>query len=189
MANANSSLRLAAGVLVALAAVQIARPSAAALGETDEAPTIAVFPIGIADTSGEPPNPQWPERVAAVTAELARLLDASGKYREVDLASIRDRLAKVGPVYRCDGCWRDLAREVGADAVAIAVVHKISTLISSLHVWLLDVETQQIIRQGAVSLRGDTEEAWRRAVSFLLRRGILSEDARQPMLSSPFPGG
>ena len=73
--------------------------------------------------------------------------------------------------------------------MAIAVVHKISTLISSLHVWLLDVETQQIIRQGAVSLRGDTEEAWRRAVSFLLRRGILSEDARQPMLSSPFPGG
>ena len=73
--------------------------------------------------------------------------------------------------------------------MAISVVHKTSTLISSLHVWLLDVATQRMLRQGAVSLRGDTEEAWRRAVGFLLRRGILNGDASRPMLSSPFPAG
>jgi Protein of unknown function (DUF2380) len=189
MANANFSLSLAAGFLIALAAVQIVRAAAAALGETAQTPTIAVFPIEVADTSGEPPNPQWPERVTAVTAELAQQLQASGKYRVVDLAPVHERLATVAPVYRCQGCWRDLARAVGAETVAIAVVHKISTLISSLHVWLLDVETQQLIRQGAVSLRGDTEEAWRRAVGFLLRRGILREGDGPRMLSSPFPGG
>jgi hypothetical protein len=95
----------------------------------------------------------------------------------------------VAPIYRCDGCWRELAREVGADAAAITVVHKISTLVSSMHVWLVDVATQKLIRQGAVSLRGDTEEAWRRALGFLLRRGILSDGGGHPMLSSPFPGG
>ena len=72
---------------------------------------------------------------------------------------------------------------------AIAAVQKMSTLISSLHVWLVDVESGRLLRKGAVSLRGDTEEAWRRAVDFLLRRGILDPDPGRPMLSSPFPGG
>ena len=49
---------------------------------------------------------------------------ASGKYRAVDLTPERGRLAGMTPVYRCDGCWRELAREVGADAAAITVVHK-----------------------------------------------------------------
>jgi hypothetical protein len=95
----------------------------------------------------------------------------------------------LDPLYACGGCWRDVARSVEADTVAIAVVHKMSSLIASLHLWLLDVETQRTVWQGAVSLRGDTEEAWRRAVSFLLRRGVLGDDPGRPMLSSPFPGG
>ena len=102
------------------------------------------FPIEVADTSGEAGNPQWPERVAVVTGTLARELTASGRYRAVDLTSERGRLAGMAPIYRCDGCWRELAREVGADAAAITVVHKISTLISSMHVWLVDVATQKL---------------------------------------------
>lgn len=181
--------RLACRLLLALVAALPAPAALATLAEVAPPPVVAVFPIEIADTSGEPPNPQWPERVTAVTHELAVQLAASGQYREVELAPADMQAAASLPVYRCDGCWRDLARKAGADAVAITVVHKTSTLISSLHVWLLDVATQQTIRQGAVSLRGDTEEAWRRAVGFLLRRGILNPDASQPMLSSPFPGG
>jgi hypothetical protein len=176
-------------LLLMLAAALHAWPAAAESADAGPSPAIAVFPIEIADTSGEPPNPGWPARVTVVTDQLAQLLVASGKYRAVDLAPVRDRLAAAGPVHRCGGCWRDLAREVGAEAVAITVVHKMSTLISSMHVWLLDVATQRTIRRGAVSLRGDTEEAWRRSVGFLLRRGILDEDAARPTLSSPFPGG
>ena len=108
-------------------------------------PTVAVFPIEVADTSGEAGNPQWPQRVAVVTGTLARELTASGRYRAVDLTSERDRLAGMAPIYRCDGCWRELAREVGADAAAITVVHKMSTLVSSMHVWLVDVATQKLI--------------------------------------------
>lgn len=167
-------------------------PLPRALAElTDVAPppAVAVFPIEVADTSGEPPNPQWPAQVAVVTAELGRELAASGRYRLVDLAPVQDRMAGLDPLYACGGCWRDVARAAGADTVAIAAVHKMSTLIASLHLWLLDVETQRIVWQGAVSLRGDTEEAWRRAASFLLRRGVLGDDPGRPMLSSPFPGG
>ena len=175
-------------VLVATAEVR-AGPALATAADVATQSTVAVFPIEIADTSGEPANPQWPQRIRTVTAELALQLAASGKYRPVDLGAASDRIAAVEPIHRCDGCWRGLAREVGADAAAITVVHKISTLVSSMHVWLVDVTTQKLIRQGAVSLRGDTEEAWRRALGFLLRRGILSDRGGHPMLSSPFPGG
>ena len=187
--NAHVTARLACRILLIAAAIFQARPAAAAFAGGAPPPTVAVFPIEVADTSGEAGNPQWPERVAVVTGTLARELTASGRYRAVDLTSERGRLAGMAPIYRCDGCWRGLAREVGADAAAITVVHKMSTLVSSMHVWLVDVTTQKLIRQGAVSLRGDTEEAWRRALGFLLRRGILSDGGGHPMLSSPFPGG
>ena len=182
-------MRKAAGAALALSLVLQTGPVDAALAETTPPIVVAVLPIEVADTSGEAANPQWPGRIAAVTETLAQALSESGRYRAIDLTPESDRLAPMAPIYRCNGCWLAVVRETGADAVAITVVHKMSTLVASMHVWLLDVATQQTIREGAVSLRGDTEEAWQRAAEFLVRRGILSDKNGQPMLSSPFPGG
>ena len=180
------AVRRAALSVLALALLSPATAALAALADNAPPPLVAVFPIEVVDTSGEAANGQWPGRIAAVTHALAGQLAESGRYRTVELAPGD---AAEGPVHACAPCWRDPARKAGADAVAIAVVHKMSTLIASLHVWLVDVPTGQPLRQGSVSLRGDTEEAWRRAVAFLLRRGILEPNAAHPMLSSPFPGG
>ncbi|MFO1048376.1 MAG: DUF3280 domain-containing protein [Geminicoccaceae bacterium] len=170
--------------LLLLAAVP-ARPASATLATERAAPLVAVFPLEVVDTSGEPPNAQWPARIATVTRLLAERLAASGQYRAVELqAADPDQ-----PLYQCAACWRAPARTAGADTAAIAVVHKLSTLIAALHVWLIDVETQKLAWQGAVSLRGDTDEAWRRAMDYILRRGILSPEPGRQMLSSPFPGG
>ena len=97
--------------------------------------------------------------------------------------------SSYGHIETMAGAVAEGARAAGADEAALAVVHKMSTLIASLHVWLVDVPTGRTLRKGAVSLRGDTEEAWRRAVAVLLRRGILDPDPEHRMLSSPFPGG
>lgn len=176
-------MRWRRGLLLAIATTL---PLGPALGAEQPAPLVAVFPVEVVDTSGEPPNPQWPERIVGVTRALAGQLADSGRYRTVELEP-------GGPpgstVLRCPACWRDPALAAGADEAAIAVVQKMSTLIASLHIWLVDVSSGQIVRKGGVSLRGDTEEAWRRAVSFLLRRGILDPDPQHQMLSSPFPGG
>jgi hypothetical protein len=165
-----------------MAAALASRPALAALAADHPPPLVAVFPVEVVDTSGEPPNPQWPKRIANVTHALAGQLAESGRYRTVELAP-------GGAILQCAACWRDPARAAGAEEAAIAAVHKMSTLIASLHVWLVDVSTGRTVRKGAVSLRGDTEEAWRRAVGFLLRRGILDPDPEHQMLSSPFPGG
>ena len=101
--------------------------------------TMAVFPVELADTSGEAPRPGRAGQVAATTGELAALLEGSGRYRAVDLVPVRDGLAAAGPLHRCGGCWLDLAREAGAEVAAVAVVHKVSKLVSSMRVWLVDV--------------------------------------------------
>ena len=172
-------------LLLMLLAPVAARPSFATLATERVAPLVAVFPLEVVDTSGEPPNAQWPARIATVTRLLAERLAASGQYRAVELQPADPDQ----PLYRCATCWRVPAQTAGADTAAIAVVHKLSTLIASLHVWLIEVETQKLTWQGAVSLRGDTDEAWRRAMDYILRRGILSPEPGRQMLSSPFPGG
>ena len=171
--------------LLALVAALPLRPALAALASDHTPPLVAVFPLAVVDTSGEPPNPQWPERTAAVTHLLADRLAGSGHY-----STIEARPADPGrPVHQCAPCWRDPAREAGADLAAIAVVQKMSTLIASMHLWMIEVATQKLTWQGAVSLRGDTDEAWRRAMDYLLRRGLLAPEPGRQMLSSPFPGG
>ena len=151
--------------------------------------TMAVFPVELADTSGEAPRPGRAGQIAATTEVLADLLEGSSRYRKVDLAPVRDRLAAAGPLHRCGGCWLAMAREAGAEVAALAVVHKVSTLISSMQVWMVDVAARRVILEVAVSLRGDNDEAWRRAAGYLVRNVLLNEDADHPSLSSPFPGG
>ncbi|WP_159709921.1 DUF3280 domain-containing protein [Geminicoccus flavidas] len=150
---------------------------------------MAVFPVEFADTSGEPPGADRSGRIEDATAELDRLLEDSGKYRAVDLAPVQGRLQAAGPLHRCDGCWQGLARDAGAEVAAITVVHKISTLVASMHVWLVDVAAGRVVRDGAVSLRGDTAEAWQRGVRYLARNVLLNEDPDHVSRSSPFPGG
>jgi Protein of unknown function (DUF2380) len=172
--------------LVLLAAA-LGWPPAAARAEAGR--PLAVFPVELADTSGEAAKPGRAGQVAATTGELADLLEGSGRYREVDLSPLRDDLAAAGPLHRCGGCWIDMARRAGAEVAAVAVVHKVSTLVSSMYVWLVDVAARRVVRSGAVSLRGDTDEAWRRAAGYLARNVLLNESPDHPSLSSPFPGG
>jgi hypothetical protein len=182
-----------AGARLALAALALAvaggwRP-AGALAETGRPQAVAVFPVELVDTSGEAPRPGRDGQIAATTGELAALLDGTGRHRSVDLAPVRDRLAASGPLDRCDGCWLGLARDAGAEIAVVTVVHKVSTLISSMHVWMVDVADRRVVRDAAVSLRGDTDEAWRHAADYLVRNALGNEDAGHPSLSSPFPGG
>ena len=175
--------------LAAVLAVSAGWHPAAALAEAGRPRTVAVFPVELVDTSGEAPRPGRDGQIAATTGELAALLEGTGGYRSVDLAPVRERLAAAGPLDRCGGCWLGLAGDAGAEIAVVTVVHKVSTLISSMHVWVVEVADRRVVRDAAVSLRGDTDEAWRHAADYLVRNALSREDAGHPSLSSPFPGG
>src|SRR4051812_21397369 len=79
----------------------------------------AVFGFELLDTSEEGQltgeRADQTRRVALASAELKRLLDASGQIAEVDLAPQVATIQKDSPLFKCNGCEQDIARELGAD--------------------------------------------------------------------------
>ncbi|MGK9165563.1 DUF3280 domain-containing protein [Inquilinus limosus] len=136
----------------------------------------AVFPFELADTSGEPASPGHDARVALATAELVRKLEQSGRYRSVDLTPLAAEVAATAPRYDCGGCWLAVARKSGAALAVLPSVHKISTLISTMDIWVADLRTGQYVAHVQGQIRGDTDTAWLRGVGFLVDDRLL----RQP---------
>lgn len=118
---------------------------------------------------------------SASTAETARLhmLDGllSAKLRQEGY-----RLVGTGPVAAeakrqdlldCGTCASDLARKLGANISAVGWVQKVSNLILNVNLVLRDAATGKALRAGSVSIRGNTEQSWRRGLDYLLSESIF----------------
>ncbi|MGH6867293.1 MAG: DUF3280 domain-containing protein, partial [Methylocella sp.] len=105
----------------------------------------AVFPVELWDTSGEGAKPGQAARLKLATNKLTELMEQTGRYRSVDLSRFAARIAATEPRYNCNGCWRDVARDAGAELAVLAVVHKVSTLISSVDLYVADLATGKFI--------------------------------------------
>jgi hypothetical protein len=145
----------------------------AVVATAQEARPIAVFPVELWDTSGEGAKPGQAERLALATATLARLLEEAGPYRSVDLGPFAERIAATEPRYNCNGCWRQIARDAGAETAVLAVVHKVSTLISTVDIFIADVPADRYIAQAQGQFRGDDDRAYVRAFEFLVRQRLF----------------
>jgi hypothetical protein len=73
------------------------------------------------------------------------------------------------PPLVCNGCELDLARLVHADRVLLGEVDKVSTLIGSLYISIVDVAAGQHVFSPALGFRGDTVEAWQHAARCFVR--------------------
>jgi hypothetical protein len=143
-------------------------------GQAADIPTLLVLPLEIADTSGETASPakEREDRLTTLTLYLSRELGTHELYAVIDPVSIGSEIDKARaaqPLDRCNGCERDLARLVHADRVLIGAVDKVSTLIGSLRLRIVDVATGQSIFSRVLGFRGDTDEAWQRAARFFVR--------------------
>lgn len=152
--------------MAAFAALLTAASSTPPLAE--EARPTAVFPVELVDTSGEGTAPGQAERLELATRTLVRRLEQTGRYHAVDLEPFAAEVAATEPRYACGGCWRDVAREAGAEMAVVAVVHKVSTLISTISILIADLETDTYVARADGQLRGDTDEAYVRALEFLV---------------------
>ena len=61
------------------------------------------------------------------------------------------------------------ARAAGAKLVLLGGVHKMSTLIQWAKIQIADEEQGQVVFDRLVTFRGDTDEAWQKAESFVAR--------------------
>jgi hypothetical protein len=160
----------------------LARLSAAAFivagwtGAAAAAPAAAIFPFEIFDTSGEAPQSDLTERLAMATRVLSEALEKSGHYSPVDLGPFGPEVAATSPRYRCGNCFLPVARQAGAAYAIVPVVHKVSSLISSMDIWILDASSGADVAHLGGQIRGDTAEAYEHGVRFLVRNRLQADE-------------
>jgi Protein of unknown function (DUF2380) len=139
------------------------------------APATAVFPFEIYDTSGEAPQPDRSERLALATRVLSEALEKTGRFSPIDLSPFSTEVASTSPRYRCGDCFLPVARQAKATYAVVSVVHKVSSLISSIDIWILDTESGKGLAHVNGQIRGDTPEAYEHGVRFLIRDRLPEE--------------
>jgi hypothetical protein len=125
---------------------------------------LAVADFDFLDTSGEV-RPQEEEQIARMALFLKTLRG------EIDQADIFEVV-----IPDCaDGCspartsLEDMAsatERVEATLLLVGRIHKISTLIGEIKIYVIDLKGDQVVCERFLSYRGDNDEAWSRAATF-----------------------
>ncbi|EMR14375.1 hypothetical protein MPL1_00225 [Methylophaga lonarensis MPL] len=111
-------------------------------------------------------------KIAKFSEHLRQELQDKTRFVVIDDA---DDMAKVAAaaenedLHRCNGCERALAREVGAGYVMLPSVFRMSHLISTLHIEVTDAESGTLLKRKAYDFRGNTDNAWERAIRYAIR--------------------
>ena len=140
------------------------------------APRLLVFPVQLADTSGEVADQRadHDRRLAALATGMAAALTTGGT---TATAPAKALLAARCPTDTAD-CLLDYARAERADFIVLAVVHKVSSLIVDMSVRLVDPVANRTTMTRTLSFRGDDDAAWARAGRFVtgqIRDGLAGE--------------
>lgn len=147
-----------AAVLACLFSVPILPVSAATL--------IAIPQIGFSDSSGEARD-QTPEHTARLDALTRSLRDGihDGKLDSLALPCEAGCTLDEAGVEQL----RQQAGKAGAGLLLVGKVHKMSTLVLSMRVGVLDVASGKLVWERLLSFRGDNDEGWRRMGTYVAR--------------------
>lgn len=161
--------------LLALGAVAIAAmPSRAA-----ELQRIALADFYYLDTSGEPGDRvrEHEDRVDLFETVLREEIAATGRFEVVSLECPLPECS-VGFLSVEDAV--NAAGRVQADFVLLGAIQKISTLVGTGRLDLVDVAQRRSAMSRVLSFRGDNDEAFRRAASFSARNVAEADLAAAP---------
>ncbi len=143
-------------------------------------PRLAVFDLELQDASHEGAidgeRPDQVARLKLVSGELRSLIEKTGRFKMVDIEPARQMIAKKGPLIYCNGCDRDIARDIGAELALTGLVYKVSNLILEIHLYIRDVETGNILEKMSISIRGNTDESWLHGIRWIVRNRLMKAD-------------
>ncbi len=138
---------------------------------SDKAPAAAV-PIAVVDfdykdTSAEPVDQtsEHRARMAAFMNKLRADLKAGGKYAPVAIACANPPCTAGNMT---PAALIAAAKKAGAHLLLYGEVQKMSTLIQWGKMQVVDLRDDRLVGDKMLTFRGDTDEAWRRAESFLI---------------------
>jgi len=169
----NPMKRWSAGLAMIAAAVLSGGPIGRSQAQGD-VPAVAVAEIYYIDTSGEviDQGAEHSRRLRDFAAALRTDLSASGKLRGVAL-DCPPNACTIGDIDADQLVAK--AQAAGAAYVLISSFHKTSTLIQGAKFNIVEVKTRKVVFDRLVSFRGDNDEAYRRAQSFIVRQ-ILDQE-------------
>ena len=148
-----------------------------------DAPRVAVFDFELVDTSlqGEVDGPRTDEqrRLLNTSDQVRKALTESGRFAVLDIAPV-NAAAHGSNLQACGGCEVQLAERLGADLAITGVVQKVSNLILNINIYLRDARTGQLMTSMSADFRGNTDESWSRAASYLLRNRLLAPNYGAP---------
>jgi hypothetical protein len=84
-------------------------------------------------------------------------------------AALIKRYQSTQTLRACNGCELDIARALAADRVLVAWVQKVSNLILNVNIQIEDAASGAVPLNKSVDLRGNTDETWRRSISYMVR--------------------
>jgi len=144
---------------------------------------VAVFNFELVDTSlqGEVDGPRKDEQQRLMNAgdQLRKGLAESGKFAVLDITPV-NVAAHGSNLQTCGGCDVQCAQRLGVDLAITGVVQKVSNLILNMNVYLRDTHTSNLVTSMSVDLRGNTDESWSHATSYLLRNRLLAPNYGAP---------
>ena len=160
-----------------LLALTIAVPTLA------DPPKLAVFDFELLDTSlqGQMNGPRRDEheRLMRAGEQLRKELAESGKFQLLDILPV-NAAAHASNLQACGGCDVHFAQQLGADLYITGVMHKVSELILIMSIYLRDAHTGHLVSAMNAHLRGNSDESWSRAMTFLLHNRLLAPNYGAP---------
>jgi hypothetical protein len=148
------------------------------------AQTVAVFPFELLDQSQDGEliikvRPEENKRLAALTQDLQTRLTAAKTYELVDLTNLATEIKTSSPLHKCDNCLAGLAAKSGAQVAMLGLVQKFSDTLLSVSIQIIDAKTGAVKNNYTVGVQGNTDEAWLRGVSYIVRNKMMIEGASQ----------
>ena len=139
----------------------------------EELKTIAILDFDLLDDQHElSPATVEHQRLRAIRDQLQDEFGENRLYRVVDLGPASELIKKhwsATQLHACNGCELEIARSLHADRVLVGWVQKVSNLILNINIQIEDSATGAVLLNKSVDLRGNTDETWRRGVSYLVR--------------------
>jgi hypothetical protein len=148
-------------------------------------PRVVIFDFELVDTSltGEMKGTSKDElaRLAKMAPDLRERLAASGRYEIIPLGA-EEANAKAANLQACGGCDVAMAKRLGADVAVTGTVRKASERLFTINVYLRDTKTGNLTQAASADIRENTDEAWTRGLSYLVRNRLLAppDDASAP---------
>ena len=111
-------------------------------------------------------------RLKLANAELRAKLVGSQQFALADEATSTQFNQQVSAALKnnaCDSCELTLAKEQGIQQILYPWVFKLSNLVLTLYVVIIDAETNKTVNKKVHDFRGDNDQSWQRVIHYFVK--------------------